>query len=136
MVNDSKSSAFEVIDVDLHYNLIHYINDLFTLGITVKGESESQRLFEKYEKNKENKPDLNKPNIEKKFLDSIERYYHINSREIDSDYNYIFCVQHNIKSFIEKKHIIFCRFLFFKVNLKKSNLRSLFFRFLSPASFI
>lgn len=45
-------------------------------------------------------------------------------------------IQHNIKSFIEKKHIIFCRFLFFKVNLKKSNLCSLFFRFLSPASFI
>lgn len=93
-INDGKSTVCEVVDEDLHYNLIHYINDLFTLGITVQGESESQRLFEKYDKNKENKPDLNKSTTEKKFLESINQYYHINSRELDSDYNYIFCIQH------------------------------------------
>ncbi|MCJ8326621.1 MAG: hypothetical protein MJK08_05915 [Campylobacterales bacterium] len=93
-INDSTSSKMKVSDEDLHYNLIHYINDLFTLGITVQGESEHQRLFYKLDKNKENKPNLNKVSTEKKFLDSIYKYYYINSRELDINYKYIFLIQH------------------------------------------
>jgi len=90
---EKEMHTLDISDPDLHFNIVQSINKINTLGITVRGESVEQVLYEKCQKYRENKPIDNERKIEIKLIKYIEEYYFINDIKLDEEIKYILPLQ-------------------------------------------
>ena len=83
----------DILDSDLHFNLIQYINKINSLGITVFGESIEQTIPETYVPDRENIPREEFINIERKLIMGMIEYYSIDNPTFNDNIKYILPMQ-------------------------------------------
>jgi len=86
---EKKQKQFDIIP-ELHSRIIDDINSINNLNITVKHESKYQK--EEYNETRENVP-IDHFQGEKNFIDSLKKYYHIDSVSFDDNIKYILLFQ-------------------------------------------
>ena len=87
-------SKIDISDADLHFNIISYMNEIYSLGITVFGESINQKKHGIYKPEREHVPTDTLTKIDAKLIKSIEEYYCIDKIELSENIKFILPFQH------------------------------------------
>lgn len=90
---EKEQHKLDIIDPDLHFNIIQYINKINNLGITVFGESIEQIIPNTYMPHRENVPLEQYRDIERKLIDGMMKYYFIDNPIFNDTIKYILPMQ-------------------------------------------